>query len=76
MHAATARLLAYNGETGRNLSTRLTEHKRATRRDVNNHIAELHLQTKPINSTGTLRHVLRILQTTISMAHFIFALLT
>ena len=36
------------GETGRNLSTRLTEHKRATRNgDVNNHIAEHHLQTKP-----------------------------
>ena len=31
----------------RNLSTRLTEHKRATRSgDVNNHIAEHHLQTK------------------------------
>ena len=30
-----------------NLSTRLTEHKRATRNgDVNNHIAEHHLQTK------------------------------
>ena len=35
------------GETGRNLSTRLTEHKRATRNgDVNNHIAEHHLKTK------------------------------
>ena len=33
------------GETGRNLSTRLTEHKRATRNgDVNNHIAEHHLR--------------------------------
>ena len=32
---------SYIGETGRNLSTRLTEHKRATRNgDVNNHIAE------------------------------------
>ena len=38
---------SYNGETGRNLSTRLTEHKRATRNgDVNNHIAEHHLKTK------------------------------
>ena len=37
----------YIGETGRNLSTRLTEHKRATRNDdVNNHIAEHHLQGK------------------------------
>ena len=37
----------YIGETGRNLSTRLTEHKRATRNgDVNNHIAEHHLQTE------------------------------
>ena len=35
------------GETGRNLRTRLTEHKRATKSgDVNNHIAEHHLQTK------------------------------
>ena len=35
------------GETGRNLSTRLTEHKRATRNgDVNNHIAEHHFKTK------------------------------
>ena len=31
-----------------NLSTRLTEHKRESRNgDVNNHIAEHHLQTKP-----------------------------
>ena len=38
---------SYIGETGRNLSTRLTEHKRATRNgDVNNHIAEHHLKTK------------------------------
>ena len=37
----------YIGKTGRNLSTRLTEHKRATRNgNVNNHIAEHHLQTK------------------------------
>ena len=35
------------GETGRNLSTRLTEHKRSTRNgDVNNHIAEHHIKTK------------------------------
>ena len=38
---------SYIGETGRNLSTWLTEHKRATRNgDVNNHIAEHHLKTK------------------------------
>ncbi|CAH3145583.1 unnamed protein product, partial [Porites evermanni] len=38
---------SYIGETGRNLSTRLTEHKRATRNgEVNNHIAEHHLQRK------------------------------
>ena len=38
---------SYIGETDRNLSTRLTEHKRATRNgDANNHIAEHHLQTK------------------------------
>ena len=34
-------------EYNRNLSTRLTEHKRATKNgDVNNHIAEHHLKTK------------------------------
>ena len=38
---------SYIGETGRNLSTRLTDYKRATRNsDVNNHIAEHHLQMK------------------------------
>ena len=43
-NAATARPLT--GETGRNLNTRLTEHKRATRNgDLNNNIAEHHLQT-------------------------------
>ena len=38
---------SYIGETGRNLSTRLTEHKRATKNgDINNHIAEHHLKMK------------------------------
>ena len=37
---------SYIGETGRNLNTRLTEHKRSTRNgDVNNHISEHHRQT-------------------------------
>ena len=37
---------SYIGETGRNLNTRLTEHKRATRnRDANNHIAVHHQLT-------------------------------
>ena len=37
----------YIGETGRNLSTQLTGHKQATKKgDINNHIAEHHLQTK------------------------------
>ena len=36
----------YIGETGRNLNVRLTEHRRATRNgDLNNNIAEHHLQT-------------------------------
>ena len=36
----------YIGETGRNLNTRLTEHKRATKnKDPNNHIAEHHKHT-------------------------------
>ena len=38
---------SYIGETDRNLSTRLTEHKRATRNgDVNNYITEHHLPFK------------------------------
>ena len=38
---------SYIGETGRNVSRRLTEHKQATRNGhINNHIAEHHLQTK------------------------------
>ena len=38
----------YIGETGRNLTTRLTEHKRATKKgDLNNNIAEHHLKNKP-----------------------------
>ena len=36
----------YIGETGRKLNTRLTEHRQATRNgDINNNIAEHHLQT-------------------------------
>ena len=36
----------YIGETGRNLITQLTEHKRATKKgDLNNNIAEHHLKT-------------------------------
>ena len=39
--------IIYISETGRNLSTQLTECKLVTRNgDVNNHIAEHHLQTK------------------------------
>ena len=49
-NAATARLLTLvkPAETpSRNLSRRLTEHKRATKNgDVNNHIGEHHLKTK------------------------------
>ena len=44
----------YIGETGRNLSTRLTEHKRTTRNgDVNNHIYR-----QNIKSIGTLPHAI------------------
>ena len=58
-NAATARPL-----TLVNLSTRLTERKRATRNgDVNNHIPKHHLKTEH-QSTGTPPHVLRIMQTT------------
>jgi len=48
-NAATARPVTSvkHGETGRNLSTRLTGHLRVIRNgDVNNRIAERHLQTK------------------------------
>ena len=47
---------------------RATEQERATKNDdVNNHIAEHHLQTgRNIKSIGTLRHALRILQATIN----------
>ena len=38
---------SYIGETGRNLSTRLTEHERVTKNGaVNNHTAEHHLKPK------------------------------
>ena len=44
---------SYIGGTGRNLSTRLTEHKRATRNgDVNNHIAEHHFKDETSNRLG------------------------
>ena len=46
-NAATAKTLTFVSETGRNLNTRVTKHKRATiNGDFNNHIAEHHLQTK------------------------------
>ena len=39
----------YIGETGRNLTTRLNEHKRATKKgDLNNNIAEHHLKISHI----------------------------
>ena len=39
-------MVTYIGETGRNLTTRLTEHKRATKKgDLNNSIAKHHLKT-------------------------------
>ena len=49
------RQATYIDETGRNLSTRLTKYKRATRNgDVNNQIAEHHLQkTHQINCDST-----------------------
>ena len=45
------------GETGRNLTTRLNEHKRATKKgDLNNNISEHHLKQATL-STGTLLSV-------------------
>ena len=42
-------LNTYIRKTGKNLNTRLTEHKRATEKgDMRNHIAEHHRQTKHI----------------------------
>ena len=56
----------YICKTGRNLSMRLTEHKRTTRNgDVINHIAEHHLQTKHQIDCDSA-NILRILQTTIN----------
>ena len=52
-NTVTARLL-YIGESGRNLSTRMTEHKRATRNgDVNNLLMELS-KTNNERTTGQL----------------------
>ena len=57
----------YIGETGRNLSTRLTEHKRSRQEMVTSTITLLNtIYRRNIKSAGTLRHVLRILQTTIT----------
>ena len=58
----------YIGKTGRNLSTRLTGYKRATRNDDVNMFTLLNTFTdrRNIKSTGTVPHVLRILQTSIN----------
>ena len=46
------------GETCRNLSSRLTDHKRATRKgDVNNHITEHHLQKKHQIDRDSATHI-------------------
>ena len=51
---------SYIGETGRNLSTRLTEHKRATRNgDVYNHIAD------PYQAICILKLILKYLRATL-----------
>ena len=43
---ATLWQATYIGETGRNLTTQLTKHKRATKKgDLNNNIAKHHLKT-------------------------------
>ena len=58
---------SYIGETGRNLSTRLTEHKRSRQERQTSTITLLNtIYRRNIKSAGTLRHVLRILQTTIT----------
>ena len=55
---------SYIGEIGRNLNTRLTEHKRATRNgDANNHIAVLHQLTNHTTLTGTLLNASPTVQT-------------
>ena len=46
------------GETCRNLSSRLADHKRATRKgDVNNHITEHHLQKKHQIDRDSATHI-------------------
>ena len=57
---------SYIGETGRNLRTRLTEHKRATRKVTSTITLLSTIYRRNIKSTGILRHVLRIPQTTIN----------
>ena len=48
----------YIGETSRNFSTRLTERKQATKKgNVNNHIAEHHLQTKHQINWDSVTHI-------------------
>ena len=54
----------YIGETGRNLTTRLNERKRAPKKgDLNNNIAEHHLKQATL-STGTLLRPLPTVPTT------------
>ena len=52
---------SYISETGRNLKTRLTEHKRATRKgDVNNHIAEQHRLSTTVLLRTTLTRTIKL----------------
>ena len=57
---------SYIGETGRNLNTRLTEHKRATKNgDVNNHIAVHHqLTNHPLGHCSMLNLQYELFSTT------------
>ena len=51
--------VTYIDETGRNLTTRLNEHKRATKKGaLNNNIAEHHLKTT--EATLSTRNLLRV----------------
>ena len=62
---------SYICETGRNLSTRLIEHKWVTRNgDVNNHIAEHHLQVKHQMDWDSATCITYIFYRLLSMTHF------
>ena len=69
----------YSGETGRNLNTRLTEHKWATKNgDIRDHISEHHRLTKTQNRLGLcwMRHLQHKLPTATDIRKLVHKLRT